>query len=381
MGGPALELQIRSAAVSEVARRAAGLAARLPGASGGLLFATGRLALQLSELSAALAVESTGIPWLLGSSTGLIGEDGEVEDSTLSVALVWSGGTCSVGVLDAVSPSHLGRAVAEELELPGCPAQVPRLLLLRSAGLGPSSLPGLSEVGRGSGLFGAGTPMPVLPRVLHPDGKIQEGIGAVIRFQGMARPLVGLSHACRVLAPPGMITRARGPLVLEIDGLPALDYLESAGHRVPDPQLLLVALTPPGLEIVDPKQPPVLLRMLHGIDPNRRALVLADPPPPGTRITFAQRDSRAARSDFELLLRDQKRRLCGGRPRFGIFIDCVGRGKSLYGSANVDYRAIVQHHGKLPLIGLKSAFELGPFGDSIAVHTFSALFALFTDPS
>ncbi len=378
MRPPAVSLDIRTTSPSEAARRAAGLVSRLDHPSGGLLFAAGDLGDRLSLVAEALSTLETGIPWLLASTTGLATERGEIEGESAAAALVFSQGRGRVQTIDvddsSLVPEAIGQAVANS------PA-VPRLLLVRSLGLSPDRLADLGRLTENHCLFGAGTPTRHLPHTIQPDGSVSSGVAALFEFDGPRRPSFLASPAARLLTQPATITASDGPRVLSIEGRPALDALNQIGQRVTRPDLILVALL--DAEETGPKavRPPFVLRMLHGVDPARGALVLGEQPPPGARLAIAVRDAEAARNDLDHRLRELRAELAGAAPRFGLYLDCLGRGRGLYGHADVDLRLIRQHLGEFPLLGLKSAFEIGPSATRTAIFAFTGLLSLFTAPS
>jgi small ligand-binding sensory domain FIST len=99
------------------------------------------------------------------------------------------------------------------------------------------------------------------------------------------------------------------------------------------------------------------------------------------RIAFAVRDARAARADFDAMLRSLERDLAGGAPEFGIFLNCAGRGSALYGSPDVDTRAVRGRFNGLPLAGMQSSFEIAPYGGRPTLQLYTGVLALFSAPS
>src|SRR6185503_13346600 len=86
------------------------------------------------------------------------------------------------------------------------------------------------------------------------------------------------------------------------------------------------------------ERPDVLIRAVQGVDPVRRGLLVSDEVRPGMRLAFAVRDARAAREDLQAAVRELVREAHGAAPRFGIYLNCAGRGTSLYGQRDVDLK-------------------------------------------
>jgi small ligand-binding sensory domain FIST len=157
---------------------------------------------------------------------------------------------------------------------------------------------------------------------------------------------------------------------------------------------VFVALAPPALQ--DPlrvdatgqhqgdrpsERPEVLIRAVQGVDPVRRGLMVSDEVRPGMRIAFAVRDAKAAREDLTSAVRDLLREANGAAPRFGIYLNCAGRGSSLYGQRDVDLKILKARLGEMPLAGMQSSFEVSEVGGKPALQLYTGVLGLFTAPS
>jgi small ligand-binding sensory domain FIST len=98
-------------------------------------------------------------------------------------------------------------------------------------------------------------------------------------------------------------------------------------------------------------------------------------------VTFAVRDSTAAREDITRVCRQSARAMAGAAPRFALYFNCSGRGRALYNSANVDTRVLKEQFSNLPIAGVQSAFEIGPFDGAPALQLYTGIFVLFASPS
>jgi small ligand-binding sensory domain FIST len=194
--------------------------------------------------------------------------------------------------------------------------------------------------------------------------------------------------------PLKFISKTRGSMVLEIEGAPALDVLSSVAENLEDQPLIFVALAPaiaPESTVVDPalehrvgwapERPEVLLRAVQGVDPVRRGLVVSDEVKPGMRLAFAVRDSKAAREDLQTAVRELLQEAHGAAPRFGIYLNCAGRGSSLYGQRDVDLKILKSRLGEMPLAGMQSSFEVSEVGGKPALQLYTGVIGLFTAPS
>jgi len=98
-------------------------------------------------------------------------------------------------------------------------------------------------------------------------------------------------------------------------------------------------------------------------------------------MAIAARDAEAARDDLESMARQVYRSTRGAALRFGIYVNCAGRGSSLYGSYDVDVRVLRHAFPNMPLVGLSSAFEIAPHRDQPRLHLYTGVLAVFTAPS
>ena len=98
-----------------------------------------------------------------------------------------------------------------------------------------------------------------------------------------------------------------------------------------------------------------MLRGIRGIHESRDGVMVSEGIDVGTRVAFAVLDAAAAAADLEATLREVSRDARGGVPRFGIYVDCAGRGSQLYGESGVDVQAIRRRFPKLPFAGIRSA--------------------------
>jgi small ligand-binding sensory domain FIST len=377
----------------KAARAFAQAARRVNKASGAVIFAAGGLGERLVALGRAVGLTAPGIPVCLAAGAGVVSERGEVEGQSAATGLVWSGGSAqsfSVG-------GHNAEAVGSELSdaiksRESAGRHLTALVFARPNGLLPHVLEPLSELRR-TRVLGAGTvgEAPVL--ALDAAGQLTSGPAGGIVLGGLATPLVRASAACRLLMPLKVISKTRGSMVLEIEGAPALEVLSSVAENLVDQPLVFVALAPPAhqepatgepaLERGEPlvARPELLIRAVQGVDPVRRGLLVSDEVRPGMRLAFAVRDAKAAREDLQAAVRELVREANGAAPRFGIYLNCAGRGSSLYGQRDVDLKILKARLGELPLAGMQSSFEVSEVGGKPALQLYTGVLGVFTSPS
>ena len=376
----------------KAARAYAQAARRVARPSGALVFAAGVLGERLVELGRAVALAVPGMPVCLAAGAGVVSERGEVEGQSAATGIVWSGGHAQPFSVSGNNPESVGTRLSEAIRKSEAGARsTTALVFARPNGLAPHVLEPLAELRR-TCVIGAGTvgEAPVL--TIGVDGNLSTGPAGGMVLTGLTSPLVRASAACRMLMPLRVISKTRGSMVLEIEGAPALEVLSSVADNLEDQPLVFVALAPPltpDAHRVDPtlrgssppQRPDVLIRAVQGVDPVRRGLLVSDEVRPGMRLAFAVRDAKAAREDLTSAVRDLLREAHGAAPRFGIYLNCAGRGSSLYGQRDVDLKILKARLGELPLAGMQSSFEVSEVGGKPSLQLYTGVLGLFTAPS
>jgi small ligand-binding sensory domain FIST len=362
----------------KAARALAAAESRVQAASGAVVFAAGALGEQLPALAAAVARACPKLPCLAAAGAGVMSERGEVEGQAAASGVVWSGGTAQAFAVNAGSADAVGSALSRALSERSSGARcATALVFTRPSGLAPHVLEPLASL-RQVRVIGAGTvgEAPVL--AITRSGEIESGPAGGMVLTGIAAPLVCASPACRLLMPLRVITKTRGSMVLEIEGEPALETLSSVAEGLVDQPLVFVALAG---EEAQPERPQVLIRAVQGVDPVRRGLVVSDEVRPGMRLSFAVRDAKAAREDLHHAVRHVLREAKGAAPRFGIYLNCAGRGSNLYGARDVDLKILRARLGDLPLAGMQSSFEVSEVAGRPALQLYTGVLSVFTAPS
>lgn len=346
-------------------------------ATGALVFVSGTLAERLGATAEAIAALRLPFPIGIAAGAGVMTERGEIEGQSAAAGVVWSGGKTELVTL-AGAGDEIGESLARVLADQTGKTAPTVLCFVRPDGFGPTSLNPLGDLRGTRHVLGAGTAGNPGAAALFPDGRVVAGSIAMI-LRGLGAPAIGSAHSARLLSPLKTITACRGALVAGIDGEPALDVLASHGEKLRDRPLVLVVLAD---ETDDGSgRPALLVRGIQGVDPDRRAIVVSDEIHEGMRIAFAIRDPRAARDDFEAMTRELERGVAGAAPRFGVVMNCAGRGSGLYGTHDVDTKLLRTRFPRMPFAGLASTFEIAPHGGKPTLQLYTGVVAVFTSPS
>lgn len=378
MRASATSLLVRGESPARLVSSLRDAAAALGRPAGGLVLASGGMASKLDGVASSLGRAELGFPVLLASGSGLLTERGEVEGESAAAALLWVGGTAEAWTIPATE-SDLCLALSREL-LARNPTSRPEtaLVFIRPNGVQPHTIEALHGL-KASRVFGAGTLADSSVYAVAGSGSVSQAGAGALTIRGLPLPLLTASPACKLLMPLREISEVRGPMVLSIEGEPALEVLSAVAHALVAQPLVFVALASERGQ--DGIRPPLLLRAVQGVDPARHGLIVSEEVQKGMRLAFAIRDASAARADFEARIREIARDAAGAAPRFGICLNCAGRGVSLYKKPDTDLRMLKARFGEIPWVGLFSSFEIAPHGGEPALQLYTSVVGLFTSPS
>jgi small ligand-binding sensory domain FIST len=381
MASGAMSWEIKTPSPDRVVSALAHALTQVRSPSGAVVFVSGSLVKALDEVLDKIASLRAGIAVAVGAGSGVLTERGEIEDQAAASGIVWSGGRSELVELSPGDENDVGPALARLLSDRTGKTAPTVITLLRPDSFGPSTLAPLDEFRGTRNVIGAGTVGD--PGAVGVDASGQKVRGSVAMIlRGIAQPAIRTTHSVRLLAPLRPITACRGAMLLEVDGEPALDVLAAQGERLSERPLLFAVLADePSSGPSEGGRPALVVRGIQGVDPDRRALVISEEIREGMRVTFGIRDARAARDDMEAITRELERDIAGAAPRFGLYINCAGRGSSLYGAHDVDSKILKARFPGLPFAGMASSFEIAPRLGRPTLQLYSGVFALFTSPS
>lgn len=173
---------------------------------------------------------------------------------------------------------------------------------------------------------------------------------------------VGVGHGWRSAGPPLVITRARGRVVYELDGQPALEvYLRRLGEAAPENFANLGARHPLG--VVDVSGRYVIRDPLKGLPGGAVEFVTEVPPSAVAYLMTTTRDEllHASRDTVAAALRRVR------VPRFALVFDCVSR-SLLLGNGGEEAAAFREAFGSLPFAGLLTFGEAACYDDAPLFH-------------
>lgn len=375
----AQSFSLRAESPARVAKAALDALRALDRRAGVLVFLSGHLGSRILEVADCFRRSPPGVPVLLVAGAGVLSDRGEIEGESAASGLAWAGGEAEAFNLEEVETEAVGASLGRVLLERTRGSMATALVFAEPKRFGSqvalASVEGLSNLH----LFGGGGAVDLPVVTVSKTGQVSYGPLGVMLLRGAYRSMVRASPACRLLMPLRTVTELNGNLVLSIEGEPALEVLRTAAADVTHQPLVLVALAdPPSPE---EERPNIVLRSVQGVDPSRAGVLLSDDVRLGMRIAFAVRDASASRLGLESRLRELSRETAGAAPRFGVFVNCAGRGHGLYGAPDVDVRLLRARFPGMPFAGLHSSFELAPNGDRLALQLYTGVVGLFTAPS
>lgn len=201
---------------------------------------------------------------------------------------------------------------------------------------------------------------------------------------GAFHSTIGIAQACQPIGPAHTVTKAHQNLILELDGRPAF---EAFAEVVKEPLLQdlrrAAAFVFVGLP-TDPERQRLargeyLVRNIIGFDPHQGIVAIADEVHKGQKMIFTLREGSRSREDLKLTLEAQAQAWQGRKPAFGLYFNCLGRGRGLYGFPDMDIAYIRQYLGEVPVIGFFTGCEIAPIHQQSQLHQYSGVLVLIDE--
>lgn len=190
-----------------------------------------------------------------------------------------------------------------------------------------------------------------------------------------------IMHGCRPASPYYTVTRAEGPVILEINGKPALKFMdELLGPAIkPEnyPFFLLFGINQ-GERWGEYDENNYASRLCLGIDKERGGIVMFEPDMvAGTefQLMFRSLDLDYMKPKIDSLFE----RLDGREPLFAMYIDCAGRCAG-YGGVDIEDAFVIQEavQDRIPLLGLYTGVEIASVGKVTRGLDWTGVFLVFT---
>ena len=205
-----------------------------------------------------------------------------------------------------------------------------------------------------------------------------------LRLGGSFRHHLALTQGCRPLGAPRRVTSSHDHLILEVDGIAAYEALRAAAPAdlFEDPEVAMSALTiallpEPGESVLRPGE--YLVRNIVSVDPDTGVIAVAADVEEGQSILFAIREPEAARDDVFRMAERVAAVAPPGGYAFGLYFNCLERGRALYGEDDVDSAALARHLPGVPLLGFSCNAEIAPLRGTNYLFTYTGVLVLFSE--
>lgn len=365
-----------------------------------LLFATARHDAKALRKAVSDVVGSS-VPIVGGGAVGAICNDrfGYAGDQVALAAFWLDGARCDIiaeGGLDAAEDVEAGKRLGRKLGRLGTAPDSPVLLFYNAMESDQNTmrmvmatylLEGIQQsLGFLPDIMGAGLQGDYLgsSSCQWTGADVAEHQALALLFGGDVRVDHTIMHGCKPATGYYTVTRADKQTVLEINGQPALDFvdtlLESSIPREAYPFFLIFGVNK-GEKWGPTRERLYVNRLCLGLDEKRNGLVMFEPDlVEGTefQIMYRSLDLGYVAPKIERLFADSE---VDRKPVFALYIDCAGRAAG-YGGMDMEDAVVVQKTvaGRVPLLGIYSGVEIASVGGAPRGLDWTGVFCLFSVP-
>ncbi|MSQ32408.1 MAG: hypothetical protein EXR59_04125 [Dehalococcoidia bacterium] len=223
---------------------------------------------------------------------------------------------------------------------------------------------------------------PYSPHSIFHGEKCYRSGASVIAMCGDVTVDTVVAQGCYPFGPVMFITKAKGNIMLELDGKSPLKTVqelfmslgEEERRRASRHLFIGIVMNPLKEEwgLGD-----FLIRNVVGADNVTGALAIGEHLREGQAIQFHIRDARTAADDLRVQLEHYLRQPGAASSTGALLFSCTGRGIGLYGVPDHDSAMFRSLLGPLPLGGFFCNGEIGPVAGTTYLHGYTSSFGLF----
>ena len=213
----------------------------------------------------------------------------------------------------------------------------------------------------------------------HDDDAFSEGISCVV-MSGKGDIAWGINHGCVPIGTKRTITRSKGNIIYEIDGVPALealkDYFEEDWKNQWNKTTLNICLGFKTPEYLKQDYEEYIVRYMVGKDDQEGYVTIQSDVPEGAEFWLVRRDKELITSGIKAISRQIKDKTGARKPKFVLQFECVGRGKVVFREEEkFELIRTVQKNigGDIPWMGFYTYGEIGPITHFNCFHNFTSV--------
>jgi small ligand-binding sensory domain FIST len=350
------------------------------------VFASGDHCLD-AEAGLAVAVDAAGTNRVVGcSGMGVLSIKAELEQRSAVVAMAVAGD--EVEAIPFIVPAETAATELDTLLTPyGEDAGLLFVFSSLSAGHPTDLIDALSD-SIGFPIVGGTASAPAMgPQTFQWLGSdVRSDAVSGVLLRGEFETVTGVAQGCQPFGQAYTITKAEGNVIYELAFTPAIDALKEAlDHLTPDQKENVGPAIFAGIAIDEydstRNRGDFLIRNLVGMNPEDGSLAIGEAVTVGQTIQFNRRTPEAAHVDLEQTTLAVREQLGERTPRFGFYVNCLGRGFGLYGRPDHDVEVIRRDLDSFPMIGFFGNAEFAPVGGQNFVHSYTGGLVVFAELS
>lgn len=215
----------------------------------------------------------------------------------------------------------------------------------------------------------------------HDDEVFSEGISCVL-MSGKGQVAWGVNHGCVPIGTRRTITRSKGNVIYEIDGIPALEalkeYMEEGPESPWNKMMLNICLGFKTPEHIKQEYEEFIVRYMVSKNDREGSVTIQSDVTDGTELWIVRRDKELIRNGLQVISHKIREKMADSKPRFVLQFECMGRGKVVFlEEEKADLLRSLQEDigADLPWIGFYTYGEIGPISNYNCIHNFTAVVA------
>jgi hypothetical protein len=215
----------------------------------------------------------------------------------------------------------------------------------------------------------------------HDDEVFSGGISCVV-MSGKGAIAWGVNHGCVPLGTKRTITRSKGNIIYEIDGVPVLEvlqeYIEADLVNQWNKLSLNLCLGFKTPEHIRKGYEEYIIRYMVGKNDAEGSVTIQSDVTDGTELWIVRRDKELITSGLQAISRQIREKTGESKPKFVLQFECMGRGRVVFRDSEkiALIKSLQQEIGAdIPWIGFYTYGEISPVVGYNCFHNFTAVIA------